>query len=44
MTTKKKEYLKPSMRVFELKQKPQLLQASASVSATMTGTWTEENI
>ena len=44
MTTKKREYEKPSMRVFELKQQPQLLQASASVGATMTGTWTEENI
>jgi hypothetical protein len=44
MTTKKKEYEKPSMRVFELKRQPQLLQASASVSATMTGTWTEEDI
>ena len=41
---KKKQYLKPSMRVFELKRQPQLLQASASVSATMTGPWTEEDI
>ena len=28
MTTKKKEYEKPSMRVFELKQQPQLLAGS----------------
>ena len=36
------------MQVFELKQQPQLLQASVSgdVNATMynDGTWTEENI
>ena len=44
MTTKKREYEKPSMQVFELRQQPQLLQASASVDATMDGTWTEENI
>ena len=43
MTTKKK-YKKPSMQVFDLKQQPQLLQASAQVDATMTGTWTEETI
>ena len=40
----KKLYEKPSMQVFELKQQPQLLQASASVDATMTGTWEEEPI
>ena len=39
MTTKKK-YKKPSMQVFDLKQQPQLLQASA----TMEDTWTEETI
>ena len=44
MTTQKKQYEKPSMKVFELKQQPQLLQASGSVSATMDGTWTEEDI
>ena len=43
MTTKKK-YEKPAMQVFELKQQPQLLQASAQVDATMDGTWTEEDI
>ena len=43
MTTKKK-YEKPSMQVFEWKQQPQLLQASAQVDATMDGTWTEEDI
>ena len=29
MTTKKREYEKPSMRVFDLKQKPSLLAGSA---------------
>jgi len=29
MTTKKREYEKPSMKVFELKQQPQLLAGSA---------------
>ena len=43
MTTKKK-YEKPAMQVFELKQQPQLLQASASVGATMSGTWGEEDV
>ena len=41
---KKQFYEKPSMKVFELKQQPQLLQASASVGATMSGTWEEETI
>ena len=41
MTTKKK-YEKPSSKVYELKQQPQLLQSS--VTATMNGTWTEEDI
>ena len=44
MTTMKKPYEKPSMKVFELKQQPQLLAGSAQVDATMDGTWTEENI
>ncbi len=44
MATKKREYEKPSMKVFELRQQPQLLQASAQVDATMDGTWTEETI
>ncbi len=42
MTTKKK-YEKPEMQVFELKQQPQLL-AGSDVSATMDGTFTEEDI
>ena len=41
---KKKLYEKPAMQVYELKQQPQLLQASAQVDATMDGTWTEETI
>ena len=41
---KRKLYEKPAMQVFELKQQPQLLQASGQVDATMPGTWTEENI
>ena len=44
MTTQKKQYKKPSMQVFELKQQPQLLQASDSVSATMTGPWPAEDV
>ena len=43
MTTMKKPYEKPSMKVFELKQQPQLL-AGSDVSATMDGTFTEETI
>ena len=31
MTTKKREYEKPSMKVFELKQQPQLLAGSNGV-------------
>ena len=38
MVTKKK-YEKPSMKVFPLRQQPQLLQSSAS--ATMDDEWTE---
>ena len=48
MTTKKREYEKPSMKVFDLKQKPSLLAGSATVGATvgatMDGTWTEQDI
>ena len=43
MTTMKKQYEKPSMQVFDLKQQPQLL-AGSDVNATMNGTWTEEDI
>ena len=32
MTTKKREYEKPSMQVFELKQQPQLLAGSGDRS------------
>ena len=42
--TEKRKYEKPSMKVHVLKQRAQLLQASASVGATMTGTWEEEPI
>lgn len=41
---KKKMYEKPTTKVYELKQQPTLLQASAQVDATMDGTWTEETI
>ena len=41
---KRKEYEKPAMQVFPLRQKPQLLAGSDTVNATMTGTWDEENI
>ena len=41
---KKQFYEKPSMKVFELKQQPQLLAGSAQVGATMNGTWEEEEI
>ncbi len=40
---KKKDYEKPVMQVFELKQQPQLL-AGSSVTATMNGTFEEEDI
>ncbi len=42
MTTMKKTYEKPSMQVFDLKQQPQLLQASAGRSpygAPIPGDW-----
>ena len=41
---KKKMYEKPTTKVVQLKQQPQLLQASAQVNATMNGTWEEEEI
>ena len=41
---KKKEYEKPSMKVFELKPQPTLLAGSEQVNATMNDTWTEEDI
>ena len=46
MTTKKREYEKPAMQVFELKQQLHLLAGSVTgdVDATMTGTWQDENI
>ena len=43
MTTKK-NYEKPSMQVFGLKQQPQLLAGSVTVGATMDGALTEEDI
>ena len=45
MTTKKREYEKPSVMVFELRQKPQLQSVSGNnAKATMNTTWTEEDI
>ena len=43
---KKKEYERPTMQVFELKQQPQLLAGSVpgDVNATMNGTFEEETI
>jgi hypothetical protein len=43
---KKKMYEKPTTKVIELKQQPQLLAGSATgnVNATMNGTWEEEEI
>ncbi len=40
---KRKEYERPTMQVVEVKQQPQLL-AGSDVSATMNGTWEEEDI
>ena len=40
---KKKMYEKPTTKVYELKQQPQLL-AGSDVSATMNGTFVEEDI
>ena len=42
MTTKKK-YERPLMKVYPLRQKPKLLVGSDTVSATMSGTFTEED-
>ena len=41
---KRKEYEKPSMKVFPLRQKPALLVGSYTTTATMDGTFTEEDI
>ena len=41
---KKKKYESPTMDVIEVKQQPQLLAGSEQVSATMNGTWEEEDI
>jgi hypothetical protein len=44
---KKKDYQKPTMKVVKLHQRTHLLQASlnaTNVSATMSGTFTEETI
>ena len=46
MTTQKKQYEKPSMQVFDLKQQPTLLAGSVNsgdVNATMDGVFTEES-
>ena len=44
MTTKKREYEKPSVRVIELQHRTKLLVGSDQVDATMSGTWQEETI
>jgi hypothetical protein len=44
MTTKKREYEKPSLEVVVMKQQQSMLQASAEVTATMNDTWTEHDI
>ena len=41
---KKKDYLKPTMQVVKLKQKPTLLAGSEQVNATMNGKFEEEDI
>ena len=41
---KKKLYERPTMTVVKLRHQPQLLQASASVDATMSTVWDEETI
>ena len=43
MTTKKRLYEKPTMKVVKL-QHTGMLMASGQVEATMNGTWTEEDI
>ena len=40
---KKKEYEKPSMKVYELRQTPQLLAGSNQASATMDINYVEED-
>ena len=42
MTTKKREYEKPSMQVFDLKQQPQLLAGSAGLDDYQWNTPDEE--
>lgn len=39
---KRKDYQKPTTKVVQLQHKTHLLQASAQVQATMSGTFTEE--
>jgi hypothetical protein len=41
---KRKDYLKPTMRVVKLQHRTHLLQVSGDVKAKMDDTWTEENI
>lgn len=41
---KKKQYQKPTMQVFMMKQQQQLLQASGQVNATMGNEWEDEDI
>jgi hypothetical protein len=43
MTTQKKQYEKPSMQVFQLKQTGMLM-TSGNVNVTMDGEWTEEDL
>jgi len=42
MTTKKREYEKPSMKVFELKQQPQLLAGSNGQAGVQNYNWQDE--
>ena len=42
MTTKKREYEKPSMQVFELKQQPQLLAGSNGQAGVQNYDWHDE--
>ena len=42
MTTKRKQYEKPSMQVFELKQQPQLLAGSNGQAGVQNYNWQEE--
>ena len=41
---KKRNYEIPTMKVVQLKHRTSLLVGSEQVSATMNGTWTEEDI